>query len=325
MVASAQGSGSAVPGRQRGVRSRGTRRAATRRSGAVTVGTPSASRRRWRAQPDDALGQRSTRSGTGSPRSRARSVITDWSNRRQRSANGTPASAWSTLEEPGPTPATTRPGARVSRVASAAARAAGPRTEGSEMVVASCSVPAWWLAAASRVRPSSQGREKARWSLAEIAANPRSRAAPTDGRQCGRSPGSGSAKRSWEVDAVRPCLDCATAARSVLRLVGLALRDGECQRRAGRGDGRGGTDGRGPQARRAARHRRGLRRHRGAGRLQGAGRAARAGRLARHRAQRHGRAGGGGLHRPAAHQRRPGADRQGLPAVRGPADARSSR
>ena len=35
--------------------------------------------------------------------------------------------------------------------------------------------------------------------------------------------------------------------------------------------------------------------------------------------QRHGRAGGGGLHRPAAHQRRPGADRQGLPAVRRPA------
>ena len=38
------------------------------------------------------------------------------------------------------------------------------------------------------------------------------------------------------------------------------------------------------------------------------------------RAQRHGRAGGGGADRPAAHQRRPDPHRQGLPAVRGPAE-----
>ena len=47
-----------------------------------------------------------------------------------------------------------------------------------------------------------------------------------------------------------------------------------------------------------------------------AGRAARARRLAGDRPQRHGGAGGRGLHPPAPHQRRPGADRQGLPAVR---------
>ncbi len=57
----------------------------------------------------------------------------------------------------------------------------------------------------------------------------------------------------------------------------------------------------------------------GAGRLQGARRAARPRRLAGDDPQRHGRARGGGAHRPAAHQRRPGADRQGLPALRRPA------
>ena len=52
---------------------------------------------------------------------------------------------------------------------------------------------------------------------------------------------------------------------------------------------------------------------------KGAGRPALAGRLAGHDPQRHGRPRGGGLHRPAAHQRRTGPDRQGLPAVRRPA------
>ena len=89
--------------------------------------------------------------------------------------------------------------------------------------------------------------------------------------------------------------------------------------------GRGGGHAGGPQARRPPRHRRGLRRHRGAGRLQGAGRAARPRRLAGDGPQRHGGARGGGVHHPAAHQRRPGADRQGLPAVRRPADHASSR
>ena len=56
----------------------------------------------------------------------------------------------------------------------------------------------------------------------------------------------------------------------------------------------------------AARHRRGLRVDAGAGGLQGARRAARPGRLAGHDPQRHGRARGRGLHRPAAHQRRAG-------------------
>ena len=45
------------------------------------------------------------------------------------------------------------------------------------------------------------------------------------------------------------------------------------------------------------------------------------GRLAGHHPQRHGRAGGRGLHRPAAHLRRPDPHRQGLPAVRRPAVA----
>ncbi len=53
--------------------------------------------------------------------------------------------------------------------------------------------------------------------------------------------------------------------------------------------------------------------------LQGPRRAAQPGRLAGHDPQRHGRAGGRGLHRPAAHQRRADPHRQGLPAVRRPA------
>ena len=47
-------------------------------------------------------------------------------------------------------------------------------------------------------------------------------------------------------------------------------------------------------------------------------------RLPGHRAQRHGRAGGGGLHHPAAHQRRPDPHRQGLPAVRRQAGQRQA-
>ena len=46
----------------------------------------------------------------------------------------------------------------------------------------------------------------------------------------------------------------------------------------------------------------------------------RLGRLAGHGPQRHGRARGGGVHHPAAHQCRPDPDRQGLPALRRPAD-----
>ena len=95
----------------------------------------------------------------------------------------------------------------------------------------------------------------------------------------------------------------------------------ECQPVAGRPptSADGGARARGPQARRAARHRRGLRLHPRAGGLQGPGRAAQPGRLAGHDPQRHGRARGRGLHRPAAHQRRADPDRQGLPAVRRPA------
>ena len=80
----------------------------------------------------------------------------------------------------------------------------------------------------------------------------------------------------------------------------------------------------GPQARRPPGDRRGLRRDRGAGRLQGARRAAPARRQPGHRAQRHGHPRGRGLHHPAAHQRRPGPDRQGLPAVRRPAHHRQA-
>ncbi|CAA9295019.1 MAG: Heat-inducible transcription repressor HrcA, partial [uncultured Friedmanniella sp.] len=57
----------------------------------------------------------------------------------------------------------------------------------------------------------------------------------------------------------------------------------------------------------------------GARRVEGAGGAARPGRLTGHGPQRHGRAGGGGLHHPAPHQRRPDPHRQGLPALRRPA------
>ena len=48
------------------------------------------------------------------------------------------------------------------------------------------------------------------------------------------------------------------------------------------------------------------------------------GRVQRDRAQRHGRAGGRGLHRPAAHQLGPGAHREGLPRVRRPARRRQA-
>ena len=78
------------------------------------------------------------------------------------------------------------------------------------------------------------------------------------------------------------------------------------------------------QTRSAARHRPGLRRHRGARRLQGAHRAAQPRGLPGDRAQRHGGAGGRGLHRPAAHQRRAHPDRQGLPALRRQARGRQA-
>ncbi len=78
-------------------------------------------------------------------------------------------------------------------------------------------------------------------------------------------------------------------------------------------------DERGPPPARAPGHRPGLRAHVRAGRLQGAARAPPPRRLRRHRAQRHGRARGGRPHRRAAHQRRPGADRRRLPALRRPA------
>ena len=81
----------------------------------------------------------------------------------------------------------------------------------------------------------------------------------------------------------------------------------------------GGDAGRTPP-RRAPRDRRGLRLDPGAGRLQGARRAARARGLPGDGPQRHGGARGGGADHPAPHQRRPGADRQGLPALRRPTD-----
>ena len=58
-----------------------------------------------------------------------------------------------------------------------------------------------------------------------------------------------------------------------------------------------------------------------AGRLQGPAGASPARGLRRDRAQRHGRARGGGPHHRPAHERRPDADRRGLPAVRRPAAA----
>src|SRR5690606_21052891 len=76
-----------------------------------------------------------------------------------------------------------------------------------------------------------------------------------------------------------------------------------------------------PEAGGAEGDRRGLRRDRRAGQQPGPGRTAQPQRLARHGPQRHGGAGGGGLHPAAAHQRRTGADQPRLPAVRGPAVA----
>lgn len=120
--------------------------------------------------------------GTGPPPTRPRRTARDSSKRRHRSSKGTPASAWSVADEPAPTPATTRPGARAPRVASTAASWTGPRSDGSATVVARSIPPARSATAASSVGPSSQGRWKARWSLAQTAARPRSRAASTTSR-----------------------------------------------------------------------------------------------------------------------------------------------
>ncbi len=73
----------------------------------------------------------------------------------------------------------TLPPERTSRLASAFASGTGPRNVTSETVVASARSPERSATAASAVGPSSQGVEKKKWSLAETAANPPSRAAST--------------------------------------------------------------------------------------------------------------------------------------------------
>ena len=93
-------------------------------------------------------------------------------------------------------PAMTRPRLRVARVCIAAAYGTGPRRDGRPIVVTRSSSPARSATAARRVRPSSHGLGKVKWSFAETAANPRSRAASTTAAR--RSMLSGATpKSSW--------------------------------------------------------------------------------------------------------------------------------
>ena len=70
------------------------------------------------------------------------------------------------LDDPGPTPAISRPPQRTSSAASVFAVCTGPRTTGRQSVVASVSPSASPAAAASAAGPSSHGRVKSRWSFA---------------------------------------------------------------------------------------------------------------------------------------------------------------
>ena len=75
--------------------------------------------------------------------------------------------------------ATSRPSESTSRAASVFASGTGPRRTASESVVARVMSPVRSITLASAVGPSSQGVEKMKWSLAETAASPQSRAAST--------------------------------------------------------------------------------------------------------------------------------------------------
>jgi hypothetical protein len=77
-----------------------------------------------------------------------------------------------------------RPPERTSIAASALANGIGPRSEASEIVVASVMSPERPIMLASAVGPSSQGVWKTRWSLAETAANPHSLAVSTVASSC---------------------------------------------------------------------------------------------------------------------------------------------
>ena len=80
--------------------------------------------------------------------------------------------SWSSGDEPGPTPTTTRPPESRSMAAIAFASGTGPRTTGSDTVVASVIEPESPITEASAVGPSSHGDAKTRWSLAASVVKP---------------------------------------------------------------------------------------------------------------------------------------------------------
>ena len=92
--------------------------------------------------------------------------------RGHRSSKATPASVVVGRRGAGPTPSTSRPPESTSSAAAAFASAAGPRTTGSATVVARARSPLASTTLASATIPSSHGRWKARWSLADRAPNP---------------------------------------------------------------------------------------------------------------------------------------------------------
>jgi hypothetical protein len=85
--------------------------------------------------------------------------------------------SWSRCDDPGPNAATRRPPDSRSIAASVFASATGPRSVLRATVVASVSRPERSMTLASAVSPSSHGRWKTKWSLADIAAKPHSLAA----------------------------------------------------------------------------------------------------------------------------------------------------
>src|SRR5215208_4633702 len=111
----------------------------------------------------------------------------------------------SRLDEPGPSPAMSRPSARTSSATSVLASGTGPRRAARETVVAIVSPPARSIVAARAVSPSSQGVEKRKWSFADTAAKPPSRAASTAAwRRASESPSDPNSMRGrWTPSSTR--------------------------------------------------------------------------------------------------------------------------
>src|SRR5262249_35742233 len=93
-----------------------------------------------------------------------------------RSSKSRPTASWSSGDDPGPTPTTTRPPDSRSRAAIVLASGTGPRTTGRATVVARVMDPDAPATAASAVGPSNHGTAKTRRALAARVANPRSAA-----------------------------------------------------------------------------------------------------------------------------------------------------